>query len=124
MAPNDIIDISSLTSEEKSSRMYSNLLEALAMLDNRVSTYDEVDEMLYSLFGKFTGAKTTCVYWRKCLRRANIRVTCDDPRCDEKDVHRICSCKIHRKTKGIWLNRQTAKSVFKLSTTSSSNDTQ
>src|SRR6478672_8405937 len=96
----EIIDLTSLSPVEQNSRMYKNLLEALAMLENRPSTYDQVDEMLHSLFGKFTGAKTTCVYWRQCLIKEGVKEACDDPKCDEPSVHRICSCKVYRKTRG------------------------
>lgn len=111
---NDIIDLSMLLPSEQSSRMYKNLLEALAMLANRPSPYEQVDEMLHSLFGRYTGAKTTCVYWRQLLIKEGIKETCDDPKCDESSPHRICSCKVYRKKRGIWLKRKIAKHVLKI----------
>lgn len=112
-AEDEIIDLTPLLPVEQNSRMYKNLLEALAMLENRPSTYDQVDEMLHSLFGRYTGAKTTCVYWRAILQKEGLKETCEDPKCDEPSVHRICSCKVFRKTRGIWLKKKIAKHVFK-----------
>jgi len=110
---NDIIDVGCMSAVEQKSRMYCNLLVALAMYGNRPVTYEEADDMMDSIYGSYTGAKTTCVYWRRTLMKENVATTCNDPDCEQKQPHRICSRKFYRKTRVIWLQRTLAKSVFK-----------
>ena len=108
------IDMSCLTKNEQKSRMYRNILTVFSMCENKPLTYEEVNDYLSSLYLKYTGAKTTCVYWRQTLMKEGTSVKCTDPECQEKQPHRICGKAIYRKTKVIWVQRDLARKMFKL----------
>jgi ribosomal protein L32 len=109
----DFVNLSVLSSAEQRSRMYRNMLTVFSMCENKPLTYEEVNDYLYSLYGKYTQSKTTCVYWRLTLANENIPASCNDPSCKETKSHRICSKKFYRKTKVIWVQREIAKTLFK-----------
>lgn len=109
----DILDITSLHKTEQKSRMYKNILSVFAMCENKPLKYEEVNDYLDSMYGKYTGAKTTCVYWRQTLAKEKIDARCNDPDCQEKEPHRLCSKAFYRKTRVIWVQRDLATKVFK-----------
>jgi len=112
--PDEILDLSTLSQAEQKSKMYRNLLTVFSMCANKPMKYEEANDYMHSLYGKFTGSKTTCVYWRDTLLKENIPTSCNDPTCQEKnEPHRICKRTFYRKTKVIWVQRDLAKQIFK-----------
>lgn len=109
----DILDFSVLSKAEQRSKMYRNMLTVFSMCANKPLTYEQVNDYMHSLYGKFTGSKTTCVYWRDTMTKENIPCSCTDPTCQEEEAHRICKKAVYRKTLVIWVQRDIAKKLFK-----------